>query len=246
MLVNLLLDHQEKISLPWFQLKKTLLLINPKTKKMLMCRIVPMQDGLQRSQDLEGAGLEKLQQQYKNDVELEYHVDQLKAAVLTETEWNVGEGDVSKPRSFKRHMSKSIKPHLSFYNNDFYYLTDGVKRYIVIILKPRMEFIIRKMQDKTSSRNEDIIPHIMSGAEKRVVYLNQHNRKSLMKLNEVKKFCDGTLTKIRENLIDMVNKNELGRGNKRLKGRDCNDKDIKRSIEMLDKIDQVMKRMEQL
>ncbi|GKG64738.1 hypothetical protein Tco_0663714, partial [Tanacetum coccineum] len=50
----------------------------------------------------------------------------------------------------------------------------------------------------------------MSGAEKGVVYLNQHNRRSLMKLNEVKKFCDGTLIKIRENLIDMVNNNELG------------------------------------
>ncbi|GKD83425.1 hypothetical protein Tco_1350264 [Tanacetum coccineum] len=34
--------------------------------------------------DLEGAGLERLKQQYPNDVELEYHVDQLKAAVLSE------------------------------------------------------------------------------------------------------------------------------------------------------------------
>ncbi|GJX42176.1 hypothetical protein Tco_0257166 [Tanacetum coccineum] len=33
--------------------------------------------------DLEGAGLEKLKKQYKNDVELEYHIDQLKAAMLT-------------------------------------------------------------------------------------------------------------------------------------------------------------------
>ncbi|GJT69184.1 DNA-directed DNA polymerase [Tanacetum coccineum] len=78
----------------------------------------------------------------------------------------------------------------------------------------------------------------MSRAEKGVVYLNQHNRRSLMKLNEVKKFCNGTMAKIQENLIDMVNKNELGRGNKRLKRRDYNDKDIKRSTEMLDKIDQ--------
>nr|GEW32296.1 hypothetical protein [Tanacetum cinerariifolium] len=63
---------------------------------------------------------------HKNDVELEYHVDQLKAAVLTEAEWNVGKGDVSKPRSFERHMSNSIKPHPIFYNNEFYYLTgDG-------------------------------------------------------------------------------------------------------------------------
>ncbi|GJT54079.1 hypothetical protein Tco_0989133 [Tanacetum coccineum] len=34
--------------------------------------------------DLEGARLERLKQQYQNDVELEYHVSQLKAAVLTE------------------------------------------------------------------------------------------------------------------------------------------------------------------
>ncbi|GJQ91943.1 nucleic acid-binding, OB-fold-like protein [Tanacetum coccineum] len=42
--------------------------------------------------------------------------------VFIEAEWNIGEGDVSKPRSFERHMSKSIKPHPSFYNNDFYHL----------------------------------------------------------------------------------------------------------------------------
>ncbi|GJY14705.1 hypothetical protein Tco_0385127 [Tanacetum coccineum] len=51
--------------------------------------------------DPEGVGLEKLKEQYKNDVELEYHVDQLKAAVLTEAQWSNGEGDASKPRSFK-------------------------------------------------------------------------------------------------------------------------------------------------
>ncbi|GJS81966.1 hypothetical protein Tco_0748507 [Tanacetum coccineum] len=50
--------------------------------------------------NLEGGGLEKLKQQYKNDVELEYHVDQLKATVLTEAQWNSSEGDMSKPRSF--------------------------------------------------------------------------------------------------------------------------------------------------
>ncbi|GKA06490.1 hypothetical protein Tco_0685714 [Tanacetum coccineum] len=79
-----------------------------------------------------------------------------------------------------------------------------------------------------------------------VLDFEQHNRRSLMKLSEVKIFCDGTLMKIRENLIDMVNKNELGRGNKWLKGRDWNDKDIKRSTKMIDKIDQVMKHREQL
>ncbi|GJV30032.1 hypothetical protein Tco_1386480, partial [Tanacetum coccineum] len=40
------------------------------------------------------------------------------------------------------------------------------------------------------------------------------------RLSEVKKFYDGTLVKIQENLIDMLSKNKLGSGNKRLKGKD--------------------------
>ncbi|GJU80681.1 hypothetical protein Tco_1283046 [Tanacetum coccineum] len=84
---------------------------------------------------------------------------------------------------------------------------------------------------------DDRIQYTMSGAEKGIVYLNQHNRRSLIKLNEVHKLCDGTLMKIPENLIEMVTKNKLGLGNEKLKGRDWNEKDIKRSKEMLDKID---------
>ncbi|GKD16131.1 hypothetical protein Tco_1205289 [Tanacetum coccineum] len=110
---------QEKIKLLWFKLKKTLMLINPKTKQTFLFNITPIQDGLPRSR-----GLEKLKLHYKNDVELEYHVDQFKAAVVSEAQWNNDEGDVSKPRSFECHMSKSSKPHPSFYNNDFYYLVD--------------------------------------------------------------------------------------------------------------------------
>ncbi|GJT48448.1 hypothetical protein Tco_0974605 [Tanacetum coccineum] len=60
------------------------------------------------------------------------------------------------------------------------------------------------------------IPFTMTATHKGVVYLNQYNIKSLMKLSEVKKFCDGTLVKIQENLIDMPSKSKLGSGNKRL------------------------------
>ncbi|GJU92734.1 hypothetical protein Tco_1317490 [Tanacetum coccineum] len=87
------------------------------------------------------------------------------------------------------------------------------------------------------------IPFIMSRTHKRVVYLNQHNVKTFMKLSEVKKFSDVTLIKIRENLVDMVKKNKLGTGNKRLKGRDWTDKDVKKSNKMIDK---TLKRREQL
>ncbi|GJZ56260.1 hypothetical protein Tco_0611453 [Tanacetum coccineum] len=34
------------------------------------------------------------------------------------------QGDVSEPKSFERHMSKSTKPHPCFYNNDYTYLVD--------------------------------------------------------------------------------------------------------------------------
>ncbi|GKA15983.1 hypothetical protein Tco_0695730 [Tanacetum coccineum] len=114
----------------------------------------------------------------------------------------------------------------------------------------RQDFFKAKINNisphKVYSGTDDKIPCTMSGTEKGVVYLNQYNRLSLMKLNEVHKFYDGTLMKIRDNLLEIVTKNKLGRGNKRLKGRDWNDKDIKRSNEMLDKIDQIMKHKEQL
>ncbi|GJX86029.1 hypothetical protein Tco_0336803 [Tanacetum coccineum] len=50
------------------------------------------------------------------------------------------------------------------------------------------------------------ISFTMTTTHKGVVYLNQYNIKSLMKLSEVKKFCDGTLVKIQENFIDMMSK----------------------------------------
>ncbi|GJX40888.1 retrovirus-related pol polyprotein from transposon TNT 1-94 [Tanacetum coccineum] len=343
--------------------------------------------------DLEGGRLEKLKKQYKNDVELEYHVDQLK------------------PRSFERRMSKSTKPHNSFYNNDFYYLVNfGTgEKYVTSITKhftaryhiqgiedmipdrwskkihhyqiealngiphwedgrqdffkaeinirrsnkkeyefsyaylPRLslndveDMYLLKVQYKLhhlqsdfekdfnnplflfirrvmiQNRVEDIqlgvesyqrslnltkpklyfkginqkipytmsgiekgvvyqkiplgvesyqislnptktklyfkgidqkILYTMSGTEKGVVYLNQHNIKSLMKLSGVNKLCDDTLLKIRDNFLEMVSKNELGHGNKRLKGKDWNDKDIKRSNEILEKNDQTLKHRE--
>ncbi|GJU00655.1 hypothetical protein Tco_1110993 [Tanacetum coccineum] len=93
---------------------------------------------------------------------------------------------------------------------------------------------------------DQMIPFTMTATHKGVVYLNQYNIKSLMKLIEVKKFCDGTLVKIQENLIDMVSKNKLGSGNKRLEGRDLTDYDVKSSREILKKIDEVLRHKEQL
>ncbi|GJW06628.1 retrovirus-related pol polyprotein from transposon TNT 1-94 [Tanacetum coccineum] len=95
-------------------------------------------------------------------------------------------------------------------------------------------------------RNRPKIPFMMTAMHKGVVYLNQYNIKSLMKLSEVKKFYDGTLVKIQENLINMLSKNKLGSSNKRLKGRDWTDYDVKSSKERLKKIDEILKHREQL
>nr|GEV45939.1 hypothetical protein [Tanacetum cinerariifolium] len=67
----------------------------------------------------------------------------------------------------------------------------------------------------------------------------------LLMLSEVKKFSDGTLVKILENLIDMLSKNKLGSENKRLKGRDWTDYDVKSLREMLKKIDEILRHREQ-
>ncbi|GJW17705.1 hypothetical protein Tco_0025141 [Tanacetum coccineum] len=76
------------------------------------------------------------------------------------------------------------------------------------------------------------IPFTITATHKGVVYLNQHNVKSLMRLSEVKKLCDGTLEKIQETLIDMKAKNKLGKGNKSLKGRDWTNNDVMKSNKM--------------
>ncbi|GKC42310.1 hypothetical protein Tco_1060032 [Tanacetum coccineum] len=90
------------------------------------------------------------------------------------------------------------------------------------------------------------IAFTMTATHKGVVYLNQYNVKSLMKLSEVKKFCDGTLEKIQENLIEFVKWNKLGTGNKRLKLRDWTNMDVEKSNKMVDKIDKILKCREQL
>ncbi|GKA00148.1 hypothetical protein Tco_0672698 [Tanacetum coccineum] len=160
----------------------------------------------------EGAGLERIEQQYQNDVELEYHINQLKATVLSEAKWNSDEDDVVKDIQL------------------------GVKSYqqTLNLTKPMMFF----------EGIDQRIPFTMTATHKGVVYLNQHNIKSQIRLSEVKKSCDGTLVKIRENLIDTMAKNKLGKRNQRLKGRVWIDHDVVKSNEMVKKIDQTLKRRE--
>ncbi|GKC95155.1 hypothetical protein Tco_1160597 [Tanacetum coccineum] len=169
--------------------------------------------------DLEGARLERLKQQYQNDVKLEYHVGQLKATVLLEAKWTSDEDDVSKAKM------RSDDQEYEFSYTDL----------------PRLS-----LNDISAPIIDQRIPFTMIATHKEVVYINQHNVKSLMRLSKVNKFCDGMLVKIWENLIDMVTKNKLVKGNTRLKGRDGTDNDVMKSNEMVNKIDKTLKLKEQL
>ncbi|GJZ97408.1 reverse transcriptase domain-containing protein [Tanacetum coccineum] len=90
----------------------------------------------------------------------------------------------------------------------------------ITVIKNRVEDIQLKMENYQRSLKltksimffegiDQRIPFTMTATHKGVVYLNQYNIKSLMKLSEVKNFCDGTLMKIQENLIDMLSKNKI-------------------------------------
>ncbi|GJV13358.1 hypothetical protein Tco_1354899 [Tanacetum coccineum] len=244
-----------------------------------------------------------------NDVELEYHVSQLKAAVLSKAQWNGDEGDVSKPISFERHMSKSTKPHPCFYNNDYTYLVDLsteekyttsiTKHYAVRYYKegiedmiperwskevccyhfealnvrrsneyefsyadlPRLgvndveDMYLLQVQDKLhhlplefmKDFNNALLMFIRRTMIKNMVEDIQLGVESYERtLNLTKPTIDGTLVKIQENLIDMLSKNKLGSGNKRLKGRDWTEYDVKSSREMLKKIDEILRHRKQL
>ncbi|GJT29525.1 hypothetical protein Tco_0909800 [Tanacetum coccineum] len=179
---------------------------------------------------LEGAGLEKLKLHYKNDVKLEYHVDQLKAAVVSEAQWNSDEGDVSKPRSFECHMSKGSKPHPSFYNNNFYYLVD---------LSTKEKYTTSLTKHYAARYHIQDLPRLSLNDIEDMYLLKVQDNMHHLPSEDEKDFNNALLLFIRRT-------NKMGRSNERLKGRDWNDKDIMKSKEMVNKIDQVMKRREQL
>ncbi|GJS18470.1 hypothetical protein Tco_0412942 [Tanacetum coccineum] len=106
---------------------------------------------------------------------------------------------------------------------------------------PRLS--LNDVEDKYLLQVQDKIHHLP------LEFLKDFNNALLLfikRLIEVKKFYDGTLIKIRENLIDMVKKNKLGTDKKRLKGRDWIDMDVEKSKKTVDKIDKTLKRREQL
>ncbi|GKD71790.1 hypothetical protein Tco_1325880 [Tanacetum coccineum] len=230
--------------------------------------------------DLKGAGLEKLKLHYKNDVELEYHVDQLKAAVtlalkrsILHLSLNIMLQD-ARQDFFKAEINNRKPSNVYSYKKIILVVKVVVKRKwgygflssIMVRRSNKQEYTfsyadlprlslngiegmyLLKVQDKTHHlplKDERDFNNALLLFIRRTVTKNRDEDLQLG-LNEVHKFRNGTLTKIQENLIDMLNNNKLGRSNERLKGHDWNDKDIKKSKEMVNNIDQDMKRRKQL
>nr|GEW88355.1 hypothetical protein [Tanacetum cinerariifolium] len=211
--------------------------------------------------DLEGAGLKMLKRQYKKYVELEYHVDHLKATVLKEAQWSGGDNDLSKPRSFTKHMSQSANPTAASTTitsttlKDFYKAKIGNRSTYKIYSDKRIisdvSIAVKKkwgygFLTSIKVKRTDNKGYEFSYANLSRLSLNDIEDMYLPKRVEVHKFCDGTLLKVQDNLLKMLNENNLGHGNMKLKGREWTKNDIKRSEAMLEKIDKTLKHKEWL
>ncbi|GKC63993.1 hypothetical protein Tco_1096591 [Tanacetum coccineum] len=241
-------------------------------------------------------GLEKLNLDYKNDVELEYHVDQLKAAVLSEAQWNNDEG-IEDMVSYI--WSKDVHHYQIEALNGIHHWKDTRQDFFKAEINNRTpgsvysdkkiisvehtfsyadlpKLNLNDIEDMYLLKVQDKMHHLPSDDDKdfnnalllfirRTVIKNRvedlqlgvKSYQQTLNLTKPKLYFDridekipyimtGTEKRIQENLIEMITKNKLGRGNERLRGRDWNYKDVKRSKEMVDKIDQVMKHIEQL
>ncbi|GKD07202.1 hypothetical protein Tco_1186887 [Tanacetum coccineum] len=168
------------------------------------------------------------------------------------------EGDVSKPRLFESHMSKSTKPHLSFYNNNFYYLVSlstGEKYATSLTNHFAARYYIQGIEDMISERwskeGYGFLSSIVVRKSDKKEYTFSYADLHRLNLNDIE---DMYLLKVQDKLHHLELEFEkktltmhfFSSSEEQLKGRDWNEKDIKRSKEMLDKIDQVMKHREQL
>ncbi|GJW89386.1 hypothetical protein Tco_0164726 [Tanacetum coccineum] len=157
-------------------------------------------------EDLKGARLERLKVQYNNDVELEYHVSQLKVAVLSEDQWNNDEGDVSKTISFERHMSKSTKPHHCFYNNDYTYLVDlsTEEKYTTSITKhyaARYYKEVRRSDDQEYEFSYADVPRLSVNDIEDMYLLQVQDKLHHLPLEFMKEFNNALLMFIRRTVI---------------------------------------------
>ncbi|GJT91262.1 hypothetical protein Tco_1080107 [Tanacetum coccineum] len=169
------------------------------------------------------------------------------------------EGDVSKPRSFKKHMSKSTKPHNCFYNNDFYYLLSTGEKYATSLTK---HFAARRSDKKKYEFSYADLPRLSLNDIEDMYLLKVQDKLHHLQSDFEKDFNNAFLLFIKRIMIQnrkiphtmlgtekgiaYLNQHNIKSLMKLGEGRDWSNKDIKRSNEMLEKIDKTLKHKEQL
>ncbi|GJW20360.1 hypothetical protein Tco_0030982 [Tanacetum coccineum] len=160
--------------------------------------------------DQEGVGLKMLKRQYKNYVELEYHVDALNEDGIQFSNVNQGQENRQQRLDYKIDFINALLLYLRtvVIKNSIEDIQLGVKSYQHTLNLTKPKFYFLGIDHK--------IPYTTTGTEKGVVYLNKYNVKSIMQRNEVHKFYDGTLLKVQDNLLKKLKENKLGHGNMKL------------------------------
>nr|GEY35959.1 hypothetical protein [Tanacetum cinerariifolium] len=211
--------------------------------------------------DLEGVGFEMLKSCYKNDVELEYHVNQIKAAIHFYNSDFYYLAYLSMEKKYTSSLTKHYATRyyiegiedtiLDRWSKEIYkYHVDAL-----VVIKNKIEDTQLGVESYQRTLNlnkpkfyilgiDHKIPYMTTETEKGVVYLNKYGVKSLMLRKEVHKFCDGTLVKVQDNLLKMLKENRLGRENENLIGRNWTKIDTKRSKAILEVIENTLKHRE--
>ncbi|GJY29632.1 hypothetical protein Tco_0405399 [Tanacetum coccineum] len=201
--------------------------------------------------DLEGPAFRLLKGNYKNNIELEYNMEQCYLALTYQIDWVNPEGDRS---DFKRlHLNDIEDMYLLYAQNKLHHLkgheqadrVTALRLFIrSIVLKKRVEDVqlgVEGYQTKLNITRPQVRcdgldikePYTILHKPKGVVYLNKNNVKYLMRDDELYKFSDGTLKPVWDILNTMLHNFELGYNNTSMLNRAWTKKDQKRTTSML-------------
>ncbi|GJU45797.1 hypothetical protein Tco_1203063 [Tanacetum coccineum] len=140
--------------------------------------------------NFEGTGLERLKVQYNNDVELEYHVCQLKAAVLLEAQWN------------KEKYTTSITKHYAVR-----YYKEGIEdrileRWSKEVRRYHFEALnVRRSDDKEYEFSYAYLPRLSVNDVEDMYLLKVQDKPHHLPLEFVKDFNNSLLMFIRRTMI---------------------------------------------
>ncbi|GJS80043.1 hypothetical protein Tco_0729924 [Tanacetum coccineum] len=122
-----------------------------------------------------------------------------------------------------------------------------IKSVVRVVVKKKWGYgflssiVVRRFDDKEYEFSYADLPRLSLNNVEDMYLLQVQDKLHHLPLELVKYFNNALLLfirrVIRENLVDMVKRNKLGTGNKRLKGRDWTDMDVKKSNDIVDKID---------